>query len=354
MKRYVDLFKQTWKEFGDDKAQRLGAALAYYTVFSIAPLLLIAVAIAGLAFGHKAAQGAIEQQLAGTLGQSTAKAVNQMIVAASKPRSGALATIIGVVTLLFGAAGVFGQLQDALDTIWNVDHPKPAGFMGLIKDRFLSMAMVFGIGFLLLVTLVIDTVISAMGKTIGPHIPGGEAVLQIVQLVISFGLVTALFALTFRYLPHIRVAWKDVWPGAAFTSILFVLGKFGLGLYIGKAAVGSAYGAAGSLVIILIWVYWSAQILFFGAEFTQVYARSRGSMAGDRSKAKVRSGAQHVEDRLKPRALPAPAVAKSGGGKVKLAVGGIVGLILGTILGGITAIFVAVKSVKKLIGMPFK
>jgi len=350
MKRFVDLFKQTWKEFGDDKAQRLGAALAYYTVFSIAPLLLIAVAIAGLAFGHQAAQGAIEQQLAGTLGQSTARAVNQMILAASKPKSGALATIIGVVTLLFGAAGVFGQLQDALDTIWNVEKPKTTGFMGLVKDRFLSMAMVFGIGFLLLVTLVIDTVISAMGKTFGPHIPGGEAVLQIVQLVISFGLVTALFALTFRYLPHIRVAWKDVWPGAAFTSILFVLGKFGLGLYIGKAAVGSAYGAAGSLVIILIWVYWSAQILFFGAEFTQVYARSHGSMAGDRSKAKAR---------VAPATSPARAAAvggatQSGGGKVKLAVGGIVGLILGTILGGITAVFVAVKSVKKLISLPFK
>jgi membrane protein len=287
VKRYLDLFKQTWKEFGDDKAQRLGAALAYYTVFSIAPLLLIAVAIAGLAFGHKAAQGAIEQQLAGTLGPSTAKAVNGMILAASKPRSGTLATIIGVITLLFGAAGVFGQLQNALDTIWNVERPKTAGFIGLIKDRFLSMAMVFGIGFLLLVTLIIDTVISAMGKSIGPHIPGGAALLQIVQIIASFGLVTVLFALTFRYLPHVRVAWKDVWLGAAFTSLLFVLGKFGLGLYIGKAAVGSAYGAAGSLVIILVWVYWSAQILFFGAEFTQVYARTEGSMAGDRSKTSV-------------------------------------------------------------------
>jgi membrane protein len=349
VKRYLDLFKQTWKEFGDDKAQRLGAALAYYTVFSIAPLLLIAVAIAGLAFGHKAAQGAIEQQLAGTLGPSTAKAVNDMILAASKPKSGTLATIIGVITLLFGAAGVFGQLQEALDTIWNVERPKTAGFMGLIKDRFLSMAMVFGIGFLLLVTLVIDTVISAMGKSIGPHIPGGEAVLQIVQIIVSFGLVTVLFALTFRYLPHVRVAWKDVWLGAAFTSFLFVLGKFGLGMYIGKAAVGSAYGAAGSLVIILVWVYWSAQILFFGAEFTQVYARTHGSMTGDRSKAKKR-----VEEPPKPKLVPAPAAAKSRGGKGKLAVGGIIGLILGTILGGITAVFVAFKSVKKLITMPFK
>lgn len=348
MKPYLDLFKQTWKEFGDDKAQRLGAGLAYYTVFSIAPLLLIAVAIAGMVFGHKAASGAIQQQLAGALGESTAKAVNEMIVSASKPKSGTLATIIGVVTLLFGAAGVFGQLQEALDTIWNVERANSAGFIGMIKDRFLSMAMVFGIGFLLLVTLVIDTAISAMGKWIGPRVPGGEAMLQSVQMIVSFGLVTVLFALTFRYLPHVRVAWKDVWSGAAFTSFLFVVGKLGLSLYIGKAAVGSAYGAAGSLVIILIWVYWSSQILFFGAEFTQVYARAHGSMAGDRTKAK-----KQVEP-AKPKLVPAPAAAKSGGGKVKLAVGGLAGLILGTILGGVAAILVAFKSVKKLITMPFQ
>ena len=345
MKRYLDLFKQTWKEFGEDKAPRLGAALAYYTVFSIAPLLLIAVAIAGMVFGHKAASGAIEQQLAGALGESTARAVNEMIVAASKPKSGVVATIFGVVTLLFGAAGMFGQLQDALDTIWNVEKPKTTGFIGLIKDRFLSMAMVFGIGFLLLVSLVIDAAISAMGKTIGPHIPGGETVLQMVQLIISLGLVTVLFALTFRYLPHVRVAWKDVWSGAALTSFLFVLGKFGLGLYIGKAAVGSAYGAAGSLVIILIWVYWSAQILFFGAEFTQVYARTHGSMAGNQSKATALAPSPAKVTQIAP---------KSGGGKGKLAIGGAIGLILGTILGGIAAMFVAFKSVKKLITMPFK
>ncbi len=349
MKRYLDLFKQTWKEFGDDKAPRLGAALAYYTVFSIAPLLLIAIAIAGVVFGEKAAQGAIQQQLAGTLGPSTAQSVNEMVLHASQPKASAIATIIGVVTLLFGAAGVFGQLQEALDTIWNVEKPTSGGFMGMIKDRFLSMTMVFGIGFLLLVSLVIDTAISLMGKSIGARMPGGEAVLQVVQLLISFGLVTVLFALTFRYLPHVRVAWNDVWSGAAFTSFLFVLGKFGLGLYIGKASVGSAYGAAGSLVVILIWVYWSAQILFFGAEFTQVYARTHGSMAGDQSKAKRR-----VEEPLKPKLYPAPAAAKNGGGKGKLAVGGIIGLILGALLGGVTATIVAVKSVKRLITMPFK
>jgi membrane protein len=273
------LFKQTWAEFREDKAPRLGAALAYYTVFSIAPLLLIAVSIAGLVFGKEAAQGAIQQQLAGVLGSGTAHALNEMVANAAKPKSGMLATIIGIVTLLLGAGGVFGQLQAALDTIWEVETPKSAGVKGMIKDRFVSMAMVFGIGFLLLVSLLIDTAISAMGDYIGRRVPGGESVLQIIQLAISFGLVTLLFALTFRYLPHVRVAWRDVWLGAAFTAFLFVLGKFGLGLYLGKASVGSAYGAAGSLVIILVWVYWSAQILFFGAEFTQVYARKHGSMA---------------------------------------------------------------------------
>lgn len=346
VKRYLGFFKQAWREFNDDQVQRLGAGLAYYMVLSIAPLLLIAIAIAGVVFGHKAAQGAIEQQLASTLGENIARAFNEMIVMASKPKSGAIATIAGVITLLFGVAGVFGQLQDALDTIWNVERPK-TGWKGMIKDRFLSMTMVSGIGLLLLVTLVFDTAISAMGNYAGQHFPGGETMLQIVQLVISFGIITVLFALIFRYLPHTHVAWRDVWSGAAVTSFLFVIGKFLLGLYIGKAAVGSAYGAAGSLVVILIWVYWSAQILFFGAEFTQVYARSHGSRAGDRSKTKADKRPRPV---LVPAPAPAPApVAKTGGGKGKLALGGVLGLIIGTILGGVTAVIVAVKSVKKLI-----
>lgn len=334
MKRYLGLFKQTWTEFVEDKAQRLGAALAYYTVFSIAPMLLIAVAIAGLAFGKNAAQHQIQHQLGSVLGQGTAEAVEKMIQSAAKPRTGTIATIIGVIILLFGAAGVFGQLQEALDTIWNVERPEKAGFLALITDRFLSMAMVFGIGFLLLVTLVIDAIISAMGHYLQSRIPGGEAVLQVAQLLLSFGLVTLLFAMMFRYLPHTRVEWRDVWFGAAFTSFLFVIGKFALGLYIGKAAVGSAYGAAGSLVVILIWVYWSAQILFFGAEFTQVYARSRGSMAG---KAAV------------PALPAAPAAVKRGGGVGKLVIGGIAGMLLGAI-GGVAAIIgVVILGVRRLI-----
>jgi membrane protein len=279
VKRYLKLLKQAWKEFNDHQAQSLGAALAYYVVLSIAPLLLIAIAIAGVVFGQEAAQGAIAEQLASTLGENIARALNQMILMASKPKSGRIATIAGVVTLLFGVGGIFAQLQEALDRIWNVD--RTTGWKGMIKDRLLSMALVFGIGLLLLATLVLDTAISAMGKYAGERLPGGETVLQIVQLVISFGITTVLFAIIFRYLPHTEVAWRDVWSGAAITSFLFVVGKFLLGLYIGKAAIGSAYGAAGSLIVILIWVYWSAQILFFGAELTQVYARSHGSRAGE-------------------------------------------------------------------------
>ncbi|HSP35851.1 MAG TPA: YihY/virulence factor BrkB family protein [Thermoanaerobaculia bacterium] len=340
MKKYLALFKSTWTKFTEDKAPRLGAALAYYTVFSIAPLLLIAVAIAGLAFGKQAAQGQIQQQLSNVMGASTAHAINEMVVNASKPKSGIVATIIGVVTLILGAAGVFAQLQGALDTIWNVERPKSAGYRRMIKDRFLSMGMVFGIGFMLLVTLVVDAAISAMGHYL---IPGGAALLQVAQLVVSFGVVTLLFALIFKYLPHTKVEWRDVWFGAMFTSILFVLGKFGLALYIGKGSVGSAYGAAGSLIIILVWVYWSAQILFFGAEFTQVYARKQGS--------KAHSGA--------PAPSPAPlqpayARPTTGGGKGKLAAGGIAGLIVGMFAGGLTATFIAVKMVKKIVALPFK
>ncbi len=351
MKRWLDLFKLTFKEFGEDKAPRLGAALAYYTIFSIGPLLLIAIAMAGIFFGKEAAEGRIAGELGKVFGPQMAEALQKMVAGAAKPSSGVIATIIGVITLLFGAAGVFGQLKEALNTIWNVEGKKSEGVMGFIRERFLSMAMVFGIGFLLLVTLVFDTMISAMGRSAQGVLPGGEAVMQIIQLVISFGLVTVLFAAIFRFLPEIDIEWRDVWFGAAFTAFLFVLGKFGLGLYLGKAAVGSSYGAAGSLVILLVWVYWSAQILFFGAEFTQVYARSHGSMKGDSSKAKVK--AVRVEDR--PKALAAaPVAAKSRSGLAGKLIGGIAGLFIGVLLGGVTAFIVAMKSVKKLITMPFR
>jgi membrane protein len=278
MKRYLDLLKQAFAEFQRHKALRLGAALAYYTLFSIAPLLLIAIAIAGIVFGRSQAQAQIVEQLRRLMGDAGEKAITEMLASAGKPKTGTLAIVIGTVTLLVGAAGVFGNLKDALDTIWNVEAKPSGGIMGLIKQRFLSFSMVLGVGFLLLVTLVFDAVIASIGKYAGNRLPGGEALWQSLQLLVSFAVVTVLFALIFRFLPDIHIEWRDVRAGAFFTAFLFVVGKFALGLYLGKSAVGSSYGAAGSIVVLLVWIYWSTNILFFGAEFTQVYARTQGSM----------------------------------------------------------------------------
>ena len=332
MKRYFSLFKETFTEFNEDKAPRLGAALAYYTIFSLAPLLLIATAIAGMVFGREAAQGQIFAQLRGVLGPQAAAAVQEMVKGAAKPASGAIATVVGIVTLLFGAAGVFGQLKDALNTIWNVEPKKAGGFMTMLKDRFLSFAMVLGTGFLLLVSLVIDSGVAAAGHFLGNRLPGGEALWQSIQLVLSLAVVTVLFALIFRFLPDVHPAWRDVWFGAIFTAVLFVIGKFALGLYLGKSAVGSSYGAAGSLVVLLLWVYYSAQVLFFGAELTQVYARLRETPAP-------------------ARPAPTPVVVlppAPRGGAMKLAAGGAIGLFLGTLLGGFGTVLMVLKSVKKL------
>lgn len=364
MGKYVGVFKDTFKEFGEDKVPRLGAALAYYTIFSIGPLLLIAVAMAGIFFGQEAAQGKISEELGKVFGSEMAKSLEQMIEAAAKPKSGAVATIVGVITLMLGASGVFGQLKDALNTIWNVEPKKAAGIKGLIVQRFLSMAMVLGIGFLLLITLVLDTAIAAMGGYVAQYV-GGEAVAHALQLALSFAVAVVLFAAIFRILPDLKIAWRDVWLGATFTAVLFVLGKWGLGVYLGKAAPGSAYGAAGSLVILLIWVYWSAQILFFGAEFTQVYARSFGSLKGDTSKRDARAKASRPEDRpkavegepepaVRPAVAPSPAyVRRTGASFGKVAAGGAAGLILGALLGGISAAVVLLKSVRRLL-LPFR
>lgn len=375
MGKYLTVAKETFTEFGQDKAPRLGAALAYYTIFSIGPLLLIAISMAGIFFGDEAAQGRISGELGKVFGPEMARAMEQMVQAAHKEKAGVIATIIGIVTLLFGASGVFGQLKDALNTIWNVEPKKAAGVMGFVKERFLSMSMVLGIGFLLLVALVIDAVVSAMGHMFEQYV-GGEALMHAIQLVVSFAIITVLFAAIFRILPDLRIAWHDVWLGATLTSLLFVLGKFALGLYLGKAAVGSSYGAAGSLVVLLIWVYWSAQILFLGAEFTQVYARSYGSLKGDTSKRDARAAGTRVEDRpkvdgRKVSGAPAPVYAKSAlprhakpghaalrpqpsskGGFGKLAAGGVAGMFLGTLIGGLSAILMVFKTVKKV--LPFR
>ncbi|HKO56832.1 MAG TPA: YihY/virulence factor BrkB family protein [Thermoanaerobaculia bacterium] len=349
MGKYFGLFKQTFQEFMADKVPRLGAALAYYTIFSIAPLLLIAISIAGIVFGHDAAQNQITKQLSQVLGETASKAVNDMVANAAKPKTGMIATIFGVVTLLLGASGVFGQLKDALNTIWDVEPKKSSGVFGMIKERFLSMAMVMGVGFLLLVSLVIDAGITAASDRFIPE--SMATVAQIVQLVLSLGIVTVLFAGIFRYLPDIRIAWHDVWFGAALTSALFVIGKFALGFYLTRSAVGSSYGAAGSLVVLLLWIYYSAQILLFGAEFTQVYARSHGSLA-EETKAKATEREREKERAAsagKPEAAPAPAAKSGGGGMIKLLIGSVAGIVIGLFAGIVTMLVVVLKSVKKLI-----
>lgn len=359
MSKYATVLKDTFREFGEDKAPRLGAALAYYTIFSIGPLLLIAVAMAGLIFGQEAAQGKISAELGKVFGSKMAESLEQMVQAAAKPKSGTIATIIGVITLMFGASGVFGQLKDALNTIWNVEKKKSEGIMGFVKDRFLSMAMVLGIGFLLLVTLVLDTAVAAMGGYVAQYV-GGEAVAHLLSLALSFAVAVVLFAAIFRVLPDLKIAWRDVGLGAVITAVLFVVGKWGLGVYLGKAAPGSAYGAAGSLVILLIWVYWSAQILFLGAELTQVYARTFGSLKGDTSKRDARAQAKRPEDRpktaepvVRPTMVPVYARQKSGGGFLKVAAGGVAGLLFGAILGGVSTFVMVLKSAKKVL-LPFK
>jgi membrane protein len=274
---FLSILKDTAKEWSEDKASRHAAALSYYTIFSIAPMLIIAIAVAGLVFGQEAARKGIMDEIGGMIGQGGAEAIQAMMEGASKPKEGIIATVLGVVALLFGASGVFGQLQDSMNTMWEV-RPKPGkGVLGFLKSRFTSFSMVLVIAFLLLVSLVLSAGLSAMGKYLGGFLGEAGVLLRVVDLVVSLGVVTLLFGLMFKYLPDAEVRWKDVWTGALVTAVLFGAGRFLIGLYLGRSAVGSAYGAAGSLVIILLWIYYSSQILFFGAEFTQVYASRKGA-----------------------------------------------------------------------------
>lgn len=279
MKEIWSLIRETFKDWGEDKAPRLAAALSYYTVFSLAPLLVLVLAITGFIIGNnESIRQQLLTQIQGMVGAKGADIVNTMITSTSQPRNGILATIIGIVTLIAGATGVFGQLQDALNTIWEV-QPKPnRGILAMLKERFLSFTMVLGMCFLLLVSLVISTALAALNTYMSGMLGGAGILAQIVNFVVSIGVITLIFALIFRYLPDAEIDWADVWIGALVTAILFGIGRTVLGLYLGSAAASSAYGAAGSLVILLLWVYYSAQILFMGAEFTQVYARHRGKV----------------------------------------------------------------------------
>jgi membrane protein len=277
VKAILGLFQETFEEWSKDKASRLSAALAYYTIFSIAPLLIIVIAIAGAVFGEDAASGQIFAQIQGLVGEAGAKVIQEAIKNASQPKQGAIASIISIVVLIFGATGLFTELQDALNTIWEVQQKPGRAVKNMVRNRFLSFAMVLGIGFLLLVSLVVSGVLAALVGYFNNLIPGIAFIWQIVNFLVGFAISTVLFGLIFKVLPDVKITWSDVWIGAAITSILFSFGRFLLGQYLGNGSFGSTYGAAGSVVVVIAWVYYAAQILFFGAEFTQVYARRYGS-----------------------------------------------------------------------------
>jgi membrane protein len=275
-KAFWEVLKCAGSQWLEDKAARLGAALAYYSIFSIAPLLIIVIAIAGFVFGHQAVEGQVSEQIRDLVGEEGANAIQAMVANASKPGSGIIATVVGVAMLFLGATGLFGQLQDAMNTVWEVQPKSGRGILGILKDRLLSMSMVLGTAFLLLVSLVVSTALEALGgRLLGDARAGvlGQAINFAVSLVV----ITLLFAMIYRFLPDARIAWRDVGLGAAMTALLFVLGKWCIGLYLGQASVGSTYGAAGSLVVLLVWLYYSAQIFLFGAEFTKAYANRYGS-----------------------------------------------------------------------------
>src|SRR5204862_6147190 len=272
------LFKQTFSEWLEDKAPQLGAALAYYTGFSLAPLVLVLLAIVGLIFRNDpgGAWNKITEQMSYFLDKSAVEVVQNIAQKAAQPNKSLLATIIGILLALFGASGVFGQLQDALNTIWGVKAKPGLGIWGFLRARFLSFAMIAGACFLLLVSLAIEALLKGFSNYIQAALPGGLTIAVSFYLIFDFAVVVALFGMIFKILPDVRTRWRDVWVGAIITAVFFVIGKWALGLYLGSGTAASAYGAASSLVTLLLWAYYSSQILLFGAEFTQVYATEFG------------------------------------------------------------------------------
>lgn len=312
IKTIFALLKETVSEWNKDKASRLAAALAYYTVFSLSPLLIITIAIAGAVFGEEAVRGEIVGQIQGLVGKPGAEFIQAAIENASKPQAGGgFASLISIGVLLFGASGLFAQLQDALNTIWEVQPDPKQGVASFIRTRFLSFSMVLGIGFLLLVSLVISAGLTAVVSYIGNLLPAIASLLQVANFILGFVITTVLFGLIYKFLPDVKITWSDVLIGAAITSLLFAFGRYLLGLYLGNSSFGSTYGAAGSLVVILAWVYYAAQILFFGAEFTQVYARRYGSQIVPDKNAIPITAEARAEQGMKSNSERSPARQKS-------------------------------------------
>lgn len=277
-KGFVGIIKETYTQWSEHKASRLAAAFAYYAMFSMAPLLIVFTAVAALAFRDNGkVQSYIIQQLQTQLGPQAADTISSILLKSSKQGASTLATVIGIGTSLLGAAGLFGQLQDALNTIWEV-APKPnQGIMALVRARFLSFGMVLGTGFLFAVSMLLSVAIGALTKFMGDALPIPPGAIQAINELVTFGVLILMFAMIFKVLPDAEIGWKDVWVGAIVTSFLFTIGKYALGIYLSHVATSSPYGAASSLVLILLWVYYAAQILFFGAQFTQVYGTKYGT-----------------------------------------------------------------------------
>src|SRR5215469_1023227 len=274
-----ELIQQTASDWSRINAPRLGAALAFYTMWSIAPLLVLCLGIARVVFGSEEARDQVAAQFQNISGPAGGDAIQALLAHAANPKHGAVAAAVGFFVLLFGASSVFAELRDSLDLVWGVESASGTGILGMIRYRFFSFTMVFGVGFLLLVSLLVSAGIAAAGKMFQEYLPISESVLHLGSTLFTFVIVTILFALLYKLVPDVHIEWSDVWFGAAATSLLFSVGKFAIGMYLGKASIGSAYGAAGSLVVFIIWVYYSAQVFFLGAEFTRFFAERHGSRA---------------------------------------------------------------------------
>jgi membrane protein len=294
------IVRDAGNQWMEDNALRLSAALAYYSIFSIAPLLVIAMAIAGRILGHDAAQGLLNEQLRGVFGDHAAMGIEGMVQSASQPSASIVAGIAGAVTILVGASGVFGELKDALNTIWEVRLKPGQGIMRLVRDRLWSFGMVLVIGFLLLISLLLTTGLAALAKYFGTAFPVSAELIWVCGFILSFAVITVLFAAIFKILPDAKVHWREVWIGAVVTAFLFEIGKYLLGFYLGRASTASAYGAAASVVLVLLWIYYASLILLFGAEFTQVYARACGSRIEPSANAERMLPEQRAQEGMEP------------------------------------------------------
>lgn len=291
VKRFYSLAKESVQSWLDDYAPSMGAAIAFYTVFSLAPLMMIVIGIAGFFWGEEAVRGELLRQVGGMVGENGAAAVEGVIrSSAEETEQGIAAAVASAVVLVVGATTVFAELQSALDRIWEVpESNKKSGIWNLLRSRLLSFGLVLSLAFLLLVSLIVSTMLSALGGWLGGLMPGWETLLQVVNIVVSFSILVVLFAMIYKFMPQAEVAWRDVWVGAMVTALMFEIGKLLIGLYVGKTAVASSYAAAGSLVVVLIWVYYAAQVFLLGAEFTWVYAKRHGSR-----KKRATTGMEHA------------------------------------------------------------